>query len=107
MLLILMIRLQLLLVRRRVLGTDQGMRGPVALGPEVQVAFVLADPELEMAATILPHAEPMDALARICEEPFQLGAVGALAGDRGRAAVIGRFLRGSSRERFQLLPARG
>ena len=40
MLLVLMIRLQLLAVRRRVLGADQGMRGSGSLGLEIEVAPV-------------------------------------------------------------------
>src|SRR5206468_6655481 len=107
MLLIPMIRLEPLLVRRRVLGTDQGIRGSVLFGLEVQVALVSTDLVFEMLSMFFLGAEAMYGLGRIFQESFQFGAVRARAGDGGRAAEVGRFPRDSSRERLQLLPARG
>src|SRR5262245_33889134 len=83
------------------------MRGSHPLGPAIQVALMLSDPMLEMIATLLADAESVCGLPRIAQEAFQLGALRALAGDRGVAPEIGRFLRGPGGERLQLLPARG
>src|ERR1700678_2779843 len=99
--------LELLLVGRLVLGADQSMRGPAAIGREVEVTVGLADHLLEMIASILLGPESMHRFAGIVQESLQLAAFKASALDRGRAAEVGRFLRGPSREPFQLLSARG
>src|ERR1700678_3587686 len=101
-----MIRLQLLLIRRLVLGTDQGLWGPASIKREVQVALVGADFPFEMLSAFLLHGEPVHRLLWIMEESDQLGAVRALASDLGRAMEVGWFLGGFRRERFELLPAR-
>src|SRR5262245_4306171 len=107
MLLIAMIGLEPLLVRCQVLGAEPGVRGPAPDGLEVQVALILANLVLEMGATILLAGESVLGFVRIVQESLQLGAVGALAGDRDRAAEVLRCFGGPGRERFQLLPARG
>ena len=75
MLLILMILLQPLLVGRRVLGADQGMRRTAPFGLPIQITLVSADLLFEMIATLLPGAKPVHRLVRIFEEPLQFGAL--------------------------------
>src|SRR5208283_5984706 len=107
MLLILAIRLQLFLVRRLVLGADQGVRRSVSFGREIQVALVLPNLLFEVATAILPHAEPVHRLVRVFQKSPQLRTVRALAGDRGLATEVGGFSRGLRGQTLQLLAARG
>src|SRR5208283_102794 len=107
MLLILAIRLQLFLVRRLVLGADQGVRRSLSFGREIQVALVLPNLLFEVATAILPDAEPVHRLARVFQKSPQFLAVRAIAGNRGLATEVGRFSRGLRGQTLQLLATRG
>jgi hypothetical protein len=105
--LILAIRLQLFLVRRLVLGADQGVRRSLSFGREIQVALVLPYLLFEVATAILPHAETVHRLVRVFQKSPQFRAVRALARNCGDTTEVGGFSRGFRGQMLQLLAARG